>query len=104
KTLIKDLAAEGRTVLLSSHLLAEVEDVCDRVVILGDGKIRAEGRLDDLLKAREGLQMTITDMTPERAEDFCRQMEAEGAHVELDRPSMTLEAFFLATIKRTRKS
>ena len=103
KTLIKELASEGRTVLLSSHLLAEVEDVCDRVVILGDGRICAEGRLDELLKAREGLQMTITGMEPERAESFRLQMESEGARVELDRPSMTLEAFFLATIERNRK-
>ena len=103
KTLIKELASEGRTVLLSSHLLAEVEDVCDRVVILGDGRICAEGRLDALLKAREGLQMTITGMAPERAESFRLEMESEGARVELDRPSMTLEAFFLATIERNRK-
>ena len=103
KTLIKELASEGRTVLLSSHLLAEVEDVCDRVVILGDGRNCAEGRLDALLKAREGLQMTITGMAPERAESFRLQMESEGARVELDRPSMTLEAFFLATIERNRK-
>jgi len=103
KTLIKELASEGRTVLLSSHLLAEVEDVCDRVVILGDGRICAEGRLDALLKAREGLQMTIAGMAPERAESFRLQMESEGARVELDRPSMTLEAFFLATIERNRK-
>lgn len=103
KTLIKELASEGRTVLLSSHLLAEVEDVCDRVVILGDGRICAEGRLDALLKAREGLQMTITGMAPERAESFRLQMESEGARVELDRPSMPLEAFFLATIERNRK-
>ena len=103
KTLIKELASEGRTVLLSSHLLAEVEDVCDRVVILGDGRNCAEGRLDALLKAREGLQMTITGMAPERAESFRLQMESEGARVELDRPAMTLEAFFLATIERNRK-
>ena len=103
KTLIKELASEGRTVLLSSHLLAEVEDVCDRVVILGDGRICAEGRLDALLKAREGLQMTITGMAPERAESFRLQMESEGARVVLDRPSMTLEAFFLEVIERKRK-
>ena len=103
KTLIKELAAEGRTVLLSSHLLAEVEDVCDRVVILGDGRICAEGRLDELLKAREGLQMTISGMDEARAESFRLQMESEGARVELDRPSMTLEAFFLAAIERNRK-
>lgn len=103
KTLIKELAAEGRTVLLSSHLLAEVEDVCDRVAILADGRVCAEGRLDDLLKLDEGMQMTIAGMDEARAESFRLQMESEGARVSLDRPSMTLEAFFLAALERNRR-
>ena len=50
KTLIKELASEGRTVLLSSHLLAEVEDVCDRVVILGHFYLMIKGLPLEALK------------------------------------------------------
>ena len=48
KTLVKALAAGGMTVLMTSHLLADAEDVCDRVMILNRGKAVAEGRVDEL--------------------------------------------------------
>ena len=48
KTLVKALAAGGMTVLMTSHLLADAEDICDRVMILNRGKSVAEGRVDEL--------------------------------------------------------
>ena len=48
KTLIKALAAGGMTILMTSHLLADAEDVCDRVMIVNHGKSVAEGRVDEL--------------------------------------------------------
>lgn len=48
KTLIKALSAGGMTILMTSHLLADAEDVCDRVMILNHGKSVAEGRVADL--------------------------------------------------------
>ena len=48
KTLVKALAAGGMTVLMTSHLLADAEDICDRVMILNHGKSVAEGRVDEL--------------------------------------------------------
>ena len=48
KTLVKALAAGGMTVLTTSHLLADAEDICDRVMILNHGKAVAEGRVDEL--------------------------------------------------------
>ena len=48
KTLVKALAAGGMTVLMTSHLLADAEDICDRVMILDHGKSVAEGRVDEL--------------------------------------------------------
>ena len=48
KTLVKALASGGMTVLMTSHLLADAEDVCDRVMILNHGKSVAEGRVDEL--------------------------------------------------------
>ena len=48
KTLVKALSAGGMTILMTSHLLADAEDVCDRVMILNHGKAVAEGRVDEL--------------------------------------------------------
>ena len=48
KTLVKALAAGGMTILMTSHLLADAEDVCDRVLIVNHGRCAAEGRVADL--------------------------------------------------------
>jgi len=56
KDLLRALADRGRAVLLCSHLLAEVEDVCDRVGILDHGRMLAEGRLADLLEGETSLE------------------------------------------------
>jgi len=48
KTLVKALSAGGMTILTTSHLLADAEDICDRVMILNHGKSVAEGRVDEL--------------------------------------------------------
>lgn len=53
KNLIKELKRAGKTVLLSSHQLADVEDVCDRICILYRGKLEVEGSIDQLLEVRD---------------------------------------------------
>jgi ABC-2 type transport system ATP-binding protein len=53
KNLIKELKRAGKTVLLSSHQLADVEDVCDRICILYRGKIEVEGTIDELLEVKD---------------------------------------------------
>src|SRR5207237_7194613 len=58
KDLILALAARGKTVILSSHLLADVHDVCDRVVIYYGGKIQAQGTLKELLATPDAMQIT----------------------------------------------
>ena len=99
KDLVRGLGAEGRTVLLSSHLLAEAEDVCTRVAILAGGRVRAEGRLSDLLERRDAVRFTATGLAPERAADFRAQLEAAGAAVAVDRPARTLENYFLEIVR-----
>ena len=54
RELVKRLAAEGITILLSSHILAEVEELCNRVAIIRRGAIIYEGRLDELLQSAGG--------------------------------------------------
>src|SRR2546425_12502707 len=58
KDLILALARRGKTVILSSHLLSDVEDVCDRVVIYYGGKIQAMGTLEQLLATPDAIQIT----------------------------------------------
>ena len=61
--LILELKRRGKTVLLCSHLLAQVEDVCDHLVILNQGKLVAEGAVGDLLR-REGLSNLAVESLP----------------------------------------
>ena len=62
RLLIRRLADHGITVLLSSHLMAEVEDLCDRVAIIGSGRVLYEGALDDLIASAAGrYELRTTD-------------------------------------------
>jgi ABC-2 type transport system ATP-binding protein len=62
RVLIRRLADEGMTVLLSSHLMAEVEELCDRVVIINSGRVRYEGSLEDLIATTAGrYELRTTD-------------------------------------------
>ncbi len=68
RELIKRLAGEGITILLSSHILAEVEDLCNRVAIIRKGKIIYEGRLDELLESAGGdYILRVTELERARA-------------------------------------
>jgi ABC-2 type transport system ATP-binding protein len=62
RRLIHRLAAQGITVLLSSHLMGEVEELCDRVAIVGDGRVLYEGALDELIASTSGrYELRTTD-------------------------------------------
>jgi ABC-2 type transport system ATP-binding protein len=63
RQLLRGLAENGTSVLLSSHLLNEVQQVCDRIAVLNRGRIVAQGRVDDLLGARKpAVQLTVSDV------------------------------------------
>ena len=62
RDLIRHLGGSGRAVLLSSHVLHEVEQVCDSLAILSNGKLIAQGEVADLLsRGRERIRMRTTD-------------------------------------------
>ena len=61
RTLIRELGSSGHTVLLSSHLLHEVEQVCDSVAILSRGRLIAQGKVQELLKGQDAVRLTTTD-------------------------------------------
>jgi ABC-2 type transport system ATP-binding protein len=77
RLLIRRLADQGITVLLSSHLMAEVEELCDRVVIISSGRVRYEGALDDLIATTAGrYELRTTD--DGRAAEIARAQRGVG--------------------------
>src|SRR6476619_4121006 len=79
KDLILALARRGKTVILSSHLLADVEDVCDRVVIYYGGKIQAMGTLNDLLATPDSLRITTPSLPRETIEKVLQILRKDVA-------------------------
>jgi ABC-2 type transport system ATP-binding protein len=71
--LVRDLAAEGTTVLLSSHILAEVQQVCDSVSIIHGGRLLSEGRVDELVGREERGAVRLQVAHPETAVRVLRQ-------------------------------
>ena len=99
KTLVRQLAARGKTILLSSHLLSEVADVCDRVAVLYRGRLQATGRIDDLLARRQSIRLTFPAPDEAALARLASAVEAEtGAPPAVDHPAMTLEEYFLDII------
>jgi len=106
KDLILALKARGKTVILSSHLLSDVEDVCDRVVIYYGGKIQADGTLKELLTERDSIRVTFPSLTREKVQGILGaiQREVPADRIKLDSPSQNLESYFLGVVNRARAS
>lgn len=103
KDLILTLARRGKTVILSSHLLADVENVCDRVAIMSDGIILVQGHVHDLLEQHDRCQLTFPALTPARLAAVLQVLRREtGADPAVDHPSRTLEQFFIETVGQAR--
>jgi ABC-2 type transport system ATP-binding protein len=106
KDLILALARRGKTVLLSSHLLADVEDVCDRVVILYGGRVQAIGTLKELLAKPDAVRITVPPLpreTMQRVLGIIRTDVAED-RIKIDTPTQNLESYFLDVVQKAKQS
>ena len=106
KDLIVALARRGKTVILSSHLLSDVEDVCDRVVIYYGGKVQARGTLKELLATPDTIRITAPALpreTMERVLAIIRKDVAED-RVTIDTPTQNLERYFLDVVQSARQA
>jgi ABC-2 type transport system ATP-binding protein len=104
RDLIVDLKGRGITVLLSSHLLAQVQEVCDRVGILAHGVLVREGRLEELLAVENQTELVLENAS----EDLMTQIENLAANskakvIAKRRSTTTLERFFLDATRRNAK-
>jgi len=103
KDLMLSLRERGKTIVLSSHLLADVEDVCDRITILYGGRILAEGRVNELLEEQERVRLTFPTLPPAEMKALLAAVKQRiGSEPELDHPSMNLERFFVDVIKQAQ--
>ena len=105
KDLIKTLKARGKTVVITSHVLSDMENVCDRVVILYGGKIRAEGELSELLSisARDTITLPHLEKSDlEKVLAICKKIVPED-QITFKHPRMTLEDFFLDVVAKAKR-
>jgi len=104
KDLIQMLKKRGKTVIVTSHLLSDVEDVCDRVIILYGGKIRAQGALNDLLSIEKKERITTPALPPDVMKKVLSVLREnlKDDEFRIDHPRMSLEEFFLDVVNKAR--
>ena len=96
KDIILALKERGKTVLLCSHLLSDVQDICDRVAILDKGKLQISGTIDELLSSKDVVEILTRNLSDEaiiEVETFIK--EKRGEVVSVKNSSGTLEDLFL---------
>ena len=104
KDLILMLKKRGKTVLVTSHLLSDVEDICDRVIILYGGKIRATGTLNELLTVKNENRIVTPELSPAATEKILKilRTELKDESFTFDHPRRSLEDFFLNVIEQAK--
>jgi len=96
RDLIMDLKRRGITVLLSSHLLAQAQEICDRIGILADGVLVREGRLEDLIAIENQTELVIADASDELVHEIESCIGRSNAKLlERRKSTTTLERLFL---------
>ena len=104
KDLILKLRDEGKTVVMCSHLLADVQDVCDRIAILYEGELKQLGRVEDLLTEQGRTRLMTSRLDDAAMAEIREVIERHGASVEtIDHPTSTLEELFLRTVEERRE-
>ncbi len=101
KDLLLELGRRGKTILLSSHLLSDVEDVCDRMVILYGGKIRAEGKTDELLADSHSTVIRTPRLSNESVLRVEEVLRSEGVGIDsIEAPRQKLEDLFMGIVEK----
>lgn len=104
KRMILELKAQGKTVLMCSHLLADVQDVCDRIAILYGGELKVMGRVEDLLKEKEETQILTSRLSPDAIKEIEQVVAKHNGKVDsVDHPTATLESLFLKTVQESKE-
>ena len=96
------LRDQGKTVLLCSHHLADVQDVCDRVAILHQGELKELGRVSDLLKVQDVTEVHATGLSDAAKSEIAEVIARHGGHLQsIDNPTATMEDLFLNIVRES---
>ena len=102
KDTILSLRNEGKTILMCSHRLDDVQDVCDRIAILYQGELKELGRVDSLVKVREETQIRSSRLSEELTQQIKALIEQhDGELLSVDNPTTTLEDLFLKVVRES---
>jgi ABC-2 type transport system ATP-binding protein len=100
KDLILRLRDEGKTIVMCSHLLPDVQDVCDRVGILHQGELKELGRVDELLTVQDVTQIRARKVSPECEAELKAVLAKHNAELlAVERPTLSLEELFLDIVR-----
>ena len=97
--IVRELKRRGKTILLSSHLLAQIEGLCDRVAILHRGKLVREGRVDDLVEEKNAESLVVQGLSAEGRAAVEAEIKAQGGRLaRVEKPRLSLDAYFLKEV------
>lgn len=103
KDLILDLKKQGKTVLMCSHLLADVQDVCDRIGILFQGELKEIGRVDSLLSVKDVTEIQTSTLPDAAIEEIRQVVQKYGGTVQsVGNSRTTLEDLFLRIVEESK--
>ena len=103
KDMIVKLRDEGKTVVMCSHLLADVQDVCDRIAILFQGEMKVSGSVGELLTSNDRTVVETSTLSPEAIAEVQEVLARHGAPAgDVRHPTSTLEDLFLATVAESK--
>lgn len=100
--LVIKLKERGKTILLCSHLLAQVEDICDHVAIMNKGKCILQGPLGEISRAEGSVELVIDALDENQTEGLKEWCRREGRSIlRLERPRLRLDEIFLREIGKS---
>jgi ABC-2 type transport system ATP-binding protein len=105
KDLIRELRQQGKTVLMCSHRLDDVQDVCDRIAILYNGDLQELGDVDKLVEDEERVELRATSLrlTDDLKRDLTAVIERHGGKLEsFGHPTTTLEDLFKKVVEESK--
>ena len=99
--IIRELKRRGKTVLLCSHLLAQIEGLCDRVAILHRGKLVREGRVDDLVQEKDAQSLVVQGLSAEGRAAVEKTIAEQGGQLcRVEKPRLSLDSLFLQEVEQ----